>query len=466
MIRRVIAALLVLVATILAPFAVGAYWVERTLMDAEQFNETIAPLAYDPHVQQIIEQEATATIIQAADVDQRLPDFLPDVVTEAIASGVNSAVSDAVHRYVTSDRFGTLWTLVSQRLQQGVVRLVNDTDDGAVSLQDGQLVLNTTEVLTTVQEQLVADGIPIVGSVDVSKYGKDIVLADTPNLQIAVDALSIFLPVAHWIWVLVVVLFVAGVLLWRPRSHGLLWTGLGLAVGGGLTWVALGLGQAWLSDAAPSPQLGTLVKAVTETLVRFLANALLVMVALGLALAVAAWLAGATHSGRRVRDAIRRFAHGLGAPWADGPIGRSTARVPLLVPVLRGIVLLGALWWMIAADPLHPSTIAWTLLTVAALLFGVEVLEGAGRDRDEIASGAVALTDPTGLSTPPPGSPSSPATGPGASTAAAPAGEGASPASAAADPAEPWSGPQAPGANDTAVLDRPDESPPGPSTGS
>jgi hypothetical protein len=401
MIRRTIAALLVLIATILAPFAVGAYWVERTLMDAQQFGETIAPLADDPQVKQVIQQEATTAIIDALDVEQRLPEVLPPALTQAIASGVNSAVSDGVSRYVNGPRFGTLWTKVSQRLQQGIVRLVEHSDEGAVTLQEGKLVLDTTEVLTTIQQQLVADGIPFVGSVDVSQYGKDIVLADTPNLQVAIDALSIFLPVARWVWVLVVALFVAGVLLWRPRSRGLLWTGIGLVVGGGVTWVALGLGQAWLSDAAPTPQLGTLAETVTETLVRFLANALLVMVALGLALAVAAWLAGATRSGRRVRDAIRGYAHRLGQPFADGAVGRATARVPLLIPTLRALVILGAFWWAIAADPLHPSTIAWILLTVGVLMFCIEILEGAGRNRDGMASGAVALTDPAGLGTPP-----------------------------------------------------------------
>ena len=41
-----------------------------------------------------------------------------------------------------------------QRLQQGIVRLVEDSDEGAVTLEEGKLVLNTTEVLTTVAQDL------------------------------------------------------------------------------------------------------------------------------------------------------------------------------------------------------------------------------------------------------------------------------------------------------------------------
>src|SRR4051794_33123356 len=98
MFRRVIAALLVIVASLLAPFAVGALWVERTLMDSAQFAETIAPLSENPQVKQAIETEATNAILQALDVETRLPAVLPDALTQAIASGVNSAVSDGVSR--------------------------------------------------------------------------------------------------------------------------------------------------------------------------------------------------------------------------------------------------------------------------------------------------------------------------------------------------------------------------------
>ena len=45
MARRIIAALLIILATILAPFGAGALWAERTITEADTFTETLAPLA-------------------------------------------------------------------------------------------------------------------------------------------------------------------------------------------------------------------------------------------------------------------------------------------------------------------------------------------------------------------------------------------------------------------------------------
>ena len=74
---------------------------------------------------------------------------------------------------------------------------------------------------------------------------------------------------------------------------------------------------------------------VSTTMLRFLVNALLVMICLGIALAIAGWLAGATPSGRKVRDAIAGAAHRWGSPLADGPVGRFTSEHPMFVPTLR-----------------------------------------------------------------------------------------------------------------------------------
>ena len=54
--RRIIAAVLLILASILAPFAVGAHWAQRTLTDTQQFAQTVGPLADDPIVQQAVER--------------------------------------------------------------------------------------------------------------------------------------------------------------------------------------------------------------------------------------------------------------------------------------------------------------------------------------------------------------------------------------------------------------------------
>ena len=263
MARRIIAALLIIVASLLAPFAVGALWAERTITETDTFVETLAPLADDPAVQQTVATEVSTAIIDAIDAKTRVDEALsklngplaevrPDsAIAEAISSGINGAIESGVTSYTQSDRFGDAWLAISTLLQEQFVKLLNrDTADAAVTLQDGQIVLDTKIAVEKVPAQLVARGVPFVDSLEVP--GREVVLADTPNLQTAASALGIFLPVANWLWLVVLIMFVVGILLWRPRARGVMWTGIGLTIGGGLMHAGLNLGQAQIVAQAPS----------------------------------------------------------------------------------------------------------------------------------------------------------------------------------------------------------------------
>jgi hypothetical protein len=389
--RRIVAALLIIVASILAPFAVGARWANQTLTNSAQFTDTIAPLADDPLVQQAVESAVSEAVIEALDIENRLDqlDLLPSIVTEAVASGVNSAVENVVEDYVQSDRFGEIWISLARGIQEQFVVLLGRDGSGAIRLQDGTLVLDTAVVADLVKAELDARGVPYVGDIDAGLIDREIVLTESPNLQIAADALRIFMPVSAWLWLVVVVMLIGGILLWRPRARGALWAGLGLLLGGAITWAGLNIGSAQLTEAAPDPNMRALLRSTIDILVQFLVNSLLVMMALGLALIVGGWLAGGTRSGRRVRDRIAEAAHGWGAPLADSPIGRFTSEHPMLVPTLRGLVLVGALAFLLTADRLHPSTIVWTVVVVGGLLLAVEVIEGSGLSVEQAHAGAL-----------------------------------------------------------------------------
>lgn len=414
MARRIIAAVLIILASLLAPFAIGALWAERTLTETDMFVETLAPLADDPAVQQTVATEVSSALIDALDAQARieqalaqlegpLADVRPDdsVIAGAIASGINGAIESGVTSYTQSDRFGDAWLEVSAALQQQFVRLIErDTTNAAVTLEEGQIVLDTKVAVDKITARLADRGVPFVDSLEVP--GREVVLADAPNLQLAADALRIFLPVATWMWVVVLLMFLGGILLWRPRSRGVLWTGLGLALGGGLTYAALDLGQAQLVTQAPEGFTGV-VSAVTATMLRFLVNALLVMVSVGVALMLAGWLAGATTSGRRVRLMIADAAHRWGTPLADSPVGRFTSEHPMLVPTLRGIVLVVAVGYLIALDRLSPAIVFWTAVGAAVALLLIEVVEGSGLSRERAHHGALVAE---GL---PPAQPAAPA---------------------------------------------------------
>ena len=118
MARRIIAALLIVVASLLAPFAIGALWAERTITETDLFVETLAPLVDDPAVQQTVATEVSSALIEAIDAQTRVEQALskldgplaevrPDsAIAAAIASGINGAIESGVTSYTQSDRFG------------------------------------------------------------------------------------------------------------------------------------------------------------------------------------------------------------------------------------------------------------------------------------------------------------------------------------------------------------------------
>jgi hypothetical protein len=406
MARRIIAALLIILASLLAPFAVGALWAERTITEADTFVETLAPLADDPAVQQTVATEVSTAIIDAVDARTRVTQALsqlngplaevrPDsAIAEAISSGINGAIESGVTSYTQSDRFGDGWLAISSLLQEQFVKVLNrDTSDAAVTLQEGQIILDTKVAVEKVTTELAARGVPFVDSLEVP--GREVVLADTPNLQTAASALRIFLPVASWLWAVVLIMFVVGILLWRPRARGVLWTGIGLTIGGAVMLVALYLGEAQIVAQAPS-EFEAVVTSVLSTMLRLLLNATLVMICVGISLTITGWLAGATASGRKVRDAIAGAAHRWGSPLADGPVGRFTSDHPMFVPTLRAIVISLAAAYLILVDRRSPSMIFWTFALMAIALLLVEVVEGAGRGYEQPRAGAlVAQADHT-----------------------------------------------------------------------
>ena len=130
MARRIIAALLIVLASVLAPFAVGALWAERTITETDIFVETLAPLVDDPAVQQTVATEVSTAIIDAIDAETRVTQALaqlngplaevrPDsAIAQAIASGINGAIETGVTNYTQSDRFGDGWMAISTLLQE------------------------------------------------------------------------------------------------------------------------------------------------------------------------------------------------------------------------------------------------------------------------------------------------------------------------------------------------------------
>nr|WP_255648781.1 hypothetical protein [Frankia sp. ArI3] len=68
--RTVGASLLLLLAAVLAPLAVVATWADTTISDTDRYVDTVAPLATDPAVQNLVIDRLTGRVVSNVNVDQ------------------------------------------------------------------------------------------------------------------------------------------------------------------------------------------------------------------------------------------------------------------------------------------------------------------------------------------------------------------------------------------------------------
>ncbi|MEH0528788.1 hypothetical protein QBA75_17085 [Streptomyces stelliscabiei] len=122
--RKAGAAVLLVVTLLLAPLAVVAAWVNETVADTDRYVETVAPLASDPAVQQVVIDRLTDEVVKKVDV-KAVTDALTKVLSDngapaqvvagagsldgPLRSVVRTVVDRNVTRVVESEIFRRTW---------------------------------------------------------------------------------------------------------------------------------------------------------------------------------------------------------------------------------------------------------------------------------------------------------------------------------------------------------------------
>ena len=216
--RPIAAVICVVLAVLLTTPAALAYWGNRTLTDSQRYLATVGPLVDSPEVQDAIATKVTAAIEAQVDVEAVLNDIFAGVITDRprlqqlvgpMSGAVNGLIEREVREFIASDAFADLWVTINTRAQQGLIRLLEGDDSGAVSLQGDQVVLDVSDVIAQVKQRLVARGLTIVQNIPIPDVDKQIVLLDAPRLKQARTIYAFANPLAQWLIVVVAVLYLA-----------------------------------------------------------------------------------------------------------------------------------------------------------------------------------------------------------------------------------------------------------------
>ncbi|MFG3343585.1 hypothetical protein ACGF1Z_00790 [Streptomyces sp. NPDC048018] len=394
--RISVASVLLALAVLLAPVGVLAAWASSEINDVDRYGQTVAPLARDPAVQDVLVDRATDGVLARVDVhkvsdaladilaDRDAPRFLVDAarsMDEQLKSGLGTAVRYVVRKVVTSDAFAEAWDKVNHGAHTAAMNVLTGEGGGPIEVRDDRLVLNVGVVVEEMQMQLI--GTTLVDSDQIPG-------ADTSVVLLRSDRLGEIRDTVRWLgvlgpWLPVTVVGLAGLGVWAAPSHrrAVMAVGTGVAVSMCGLFVGLSvLRQVYLDAVTPAVQSQEAAVAVYDTFVRYLRQATATVLVIALVAALAGYLCGPGRGARAVRTATGGGLDAAGRAlvrrgWDTGRVGAWLRGHRLLTT--GAVIAAGALALLLWSYP-TPTVVAFVLLCAGGVLAVLGLLAASTND--------------------------------------------------------------------------------------
>lgn len=349
-------ALLVL-AGVLGVMTLLAAWIDRQVLDTDQWVQTQSEVIADPAVQQALSDFVATKLSESVDVTSRLQQALPpraQPLAAPLAGAVHAATDRAVQRAVRSPAVQHAWQTANRITHASLVRAIED--EGRFERDDnGAIVIDLRPFIVKV-----ANDVGIAGVSESSLPPDRGVIKVVPNDELkAIREIAHVFQLLRWALLVVVVALLAGAV-WLAPSGGR----RGLLGGAGLTFILIGAVIVVLRRAIGTHVVDTLTapgeaavaaQSVYRIQTQLLRDMGISTIALGLPLVFAAWIAGPGRWAQRVRRSV--------APTLRDQPGAAYGAA-------FGVYALLVVW-----APLAVLTVWWWVLLYAALLaVGIHVL--------------------------------------------------------------------------------------------
>ncbi|MFB8245223.1 hypothetical protein ACFC5X_09260 [Streptomyces sp. NPDC055952] len=295
--RSALSAVALLLACLLLPLGAVASWAAHGLTDTGRYVRAMAPLSADPDVR-----------LAVADAlgDGVLRETAHELDGTSLRGAVAPFVHDAARSFTRTETFRAAWDAGNRTVHDAVVRALRD--DGA---HGAPVTVDPAPVIARVKQQLTEDHVPFARRIPVTHTRIALLPAEEADrLRTGYQVLE---TAALWLPLAAAVLAVAGIALAGCRRRAVTALGLGTALGGALLVVAVAVGRRLTLADLPDPLHRPAAGAVYDALTATLRTVSWLLCALGLAVALAAWLTG-RYGPRR---AARRAARASAAPAAD-----------------------------------------------------------------------------------------------------------------------------------------------------
>ena len=373
--RRALVATLVILSVVLVPLAGLSVWVRNLALDSDRYVDTVAPLAENRAITDHVAKRLTDRLFREVDVAEEAKESLPEraqFLAGPISSGVETFVREGAKRALATEQFKTVWRNANERAHALVVKALTDEGEN-VTIKDDKVVLDLSALIDEVIKRLDERGVTVFDNLAEDQKNLEVELFDAGQLENARSAVHLLDRLRIVLVVLVFVLLGVAVALSSNRRRTLMRWGIGLVAAMAVTAALLALGRsAYLSVA----QNEDAAAAAFDTIVRYLRNGIRVLAALGIIVALAAFLSGPSRLAVRIREGTKALIGGAGrkadeAGWEPGPVGAWVAahKGALRIAGVAVAFLVLFLW-----DTPRPLTLLVLALLVLVYLAAIELV--------------------------------------------------------------------------------------------
>ncbi|MCX5405842.1 hypothetical protein OHA37_18345 [Streptomyces sp. NBC_00335] len=268
--RTFLSAVLVALVALLVPASAVAYWADHELGSVDRYTAAMSPLASDPAVQNLVVTQAGRALSGQIDAGP-------------FQDGVDTLLGEALRSFVGTAAYQTAWDAANHAAHGAFFQALTTGDGNAVTI-------DLAPVIARVKGDLVENGVPFADRIPETHLSVKVMEYD--NLGALRKGFRMLQIAGVWLPVLTLVLAAAAIAVAVRRRRAVLATGLGLAVGAVLLWAAVVLCRRLTLNDLPADIDRPAAEAVYDALTAFLRTTAWVVLAVGLAAALAAWLTG------------------------------------------------------------------------------------------------------------------------------------------------------------------------------
>jgi hypothetical protein len=363
--HRIAVRILVVLASILAFLAIFTSWIDRQLLDTNQWVDTSGRLLQDKEISDAVATYSVDQLYANVDVTKlvkkRLPDDLQQVASP-LSAGIREVATRAAKRAFQSDRVQNLWQDANRVAHTQLVAILEDRH-AAISSQNGKVVLDLKPIVYQLADRLgfkkqVANAVTKGEESGTVKPGfGQLEIADSHELDTARTVTKILKGLAWFFTIGTVLLFVLAMWLGKGRD----WI---IVLGYGLGLIAAGLGAIAIRAILKGPFVDSLAKTedarvpaqhawdIGTSLLHSIASTAII---LGILFVIASYIASPSNGAVSIRQAL-------------APTLRD--RPAVVWSVFGAVALLVVITW----PPAGTRQLVLTLLLIALAGAGIEKL--------------------------------------------------------------------------------------------